>query len=122
MSSAYSQNVLDGLAPFPAGPTGVPANHIVHMLPSGEIEACPTGSVTSRLGVAVHGEAVQGRTVSVTVRQGVDVGVIASGACTAGSLVTIGATPGQVLNGATNPVGIALQDAAAGEYVEIRLI
>mgnify|MGYP000042841303 FL=1 len=100
----------------------ISSHHVVKMLSTGKIAACPVADVLIRCGVALHAAgAANEQTTFVKRGTGVVVEIVASATCTAGAQVLIGATAGQVEDGATNPIGLCVVGAAAGQFASILL-
>ena len=116
-----SQNILDGAWSAPAN-AAVAAHHVVKLLSTGKVAVCPVADVLIRLGVSLHATTAADQQISCQPRaQGKIVHIVASNTCTKGSTVLIGSTPGQVEDGTTNPVGLCVVGAAAGQYAGILL-
>jgi len=95
---------------------------VVKMLSTGKIAACPVADVLIRCGVSLHAaSAANEQTTFVKRSTGAIVEIVASATCTAGAQVLIGSTAGQVEDGTTNPIGLCVVGAAAGQFASILL-
>ena len=116
-----SQDILRHTASFPSS-AAVAGHHVVKMLSTGKLAVCPVADVLIRCGVSLHAaSAANEETTFVKRSSGVIVEIVASATCTPGALVLIGSTPGQVEDGTTNPVGLCMVGAAAGQFASILL-
>lgn len=117
-----SQDLLRHTASFPSS-AAVAGHHVVKMLSTGKLLACPVADVAIRIGVSMHAASAANEELTYCKRgTGAIVDIVASATCTPGALVLIGATAGQVEDGSTNPVGICVVGAAAGQFASIQLI
>ena len=117
-----SQDILRHTASFPSS-AAVAGHHVVKMLSTGKLLACPVADVAIRIGVSMHAASAANEELTYCKRgTGAIVEIVASATCTPGALVLIGATAGQVEDGSTNPVGICVVGAAAGQFASIQLI
>jgi hypothetical protein len=117
-----SQDIPRHTASFPSS-AAIAGHHVVKMLSTGKLAVCPVADVTIRVGVSMHAASAANEETTYCKRgTGAIVEIVASATCTPGALVLIGATPGQVEDGATNPVGICVVGAAVGQFASIQLI
>lgn len=116
-----SQDILRHTMSAPSN-AAIGTHLVVKMLSTGKLAACPVADVLIRCGVALHAAAAANEQVTFVKRStGAVVEIEASATCTAGAQVLIGATAGKVEDGATNPIGLCVVGAAAGQYASILL-